>query len=352
MVRKYPSGIPARRFAYRGTNKFFKPLRPGAGGVGDVTWFYIHKERLITAYNNRTARFIGWMGPDGYTEGATQPSRRFEGELQDTSDDFWGAETRLLAFPGSVFRLDLTHFRIEQIYSANSGEQVLGASASRNARYWVTLETSPLELITTTERIIVQTIDGQILTTSPNPQATGDGELRVYRPIKALSMPVFVWYSPWSNASEQVTQFNSAGSAVAHYSLSPQQVAPRPVNWPEVAVEGLVTPVSVRTAVEIISRVVEGRPYGGRNVLERRMSWILPLLSGLICGLVTFLRMRSYAFPSRRTLTWTLITFAVGPLALLTMLALLEWPAREKCEHCAQPFAPPPADGTEIFDTA
>jgi hypothetical protein len=228
------------------------------------------------------------------------------------------------------------------------------------------LETSPLELITTTERIIVQTIDGQILTTSPNPQATGDGELRVYRPIKALSMPVFVWYSPWSNASEQVTQFNSAGSAVAHYSLSPQQVAPRPVNWPEVAVEGLVTPVSVRTAVEIISRVVEGRPYGGRNVLERRMSWILPLLSGLICGLVTFLRMRSYAFPSRRTLTWTLITFAVGPLALLTMLALLEWPAREKCpacgrlrvvtfercEHCAQPFAPPPADGTEIFDTA
>jgi hypothetical protein len=368
-VRKYPGGNAANRFRYRETGDFFRALRPGSGGVGDpVTWFYIHKERLISAYNNRTERFIGWMGPDGYTEGATPPSQRFEGELQDYFDNgYWNDETRLLPFPGSVYRLDLAHFRIERIYTANPGERVFGASASRSSsRPMAAAETSPLELIATTERIVVQTRDEEILKMSPHPLTTAVGELHVYRPLKASSMPLFVWYSPWSGVPQQVTQFDSAGTAVTQYVLPEQQFVPRPVNWPEVTAEGIATPVAGRAAVEIISRVVEGRPYGGRNVLARRVSWILPLLTGLTCAVLTFQRMRRYAFPFRRSLGWTLAAFAVGPLALLTMLALLEWPALEKCtacgrlrvvtsetcEHCAQPFAPPPVDGTEIFDIA
>jgi hypothetical protein len=54
-----------------------------------------------------------------------------------------------------------------------------------------------------------------------------------------------------------------------------------------------------------------------------------------------------------------------GPLGLLLMLALEEWPARiacpacqqprrvdrDRCEHCGAPHALPAPDGTEIFET-
>jgi len=58
------------------------------------------------------------------------------------------------------------------------------------------------------------------------------------------------------------------------------------------------------------------------------------------------------------------LTVLLGPLAFFLMIAVVEWPAMERCpscghhrivtnelcEHCRQPFAPPAMDGTEIFD--
>jgi predicted amidophosphoribosyltransferase len=58
------------------------------------------------------------------------------------------------------------------------------------------------------------------------------------------------------------------------------------------------------------------------------------------------------------------IAFLLGPLGYLLMLVLIEWPAREscpacsrkrvvtreRCEHCGEPFAAQPKDGTEIFE--
>jgi len=63
-------------------------------------------------------------------------------------------------------------------------------------------------------------------------------------------------------------------------------------------------------------------------------------------------------------LLWTAIGFVLGPLGVLLMLSLIEWPVREtspacgrkrvvtreRCEHCDAPFAAPPVDGTEIFE--
>src|SRR5262249_62425327 len=65
-------------------------------------------------------------------------------------------------------------------------------------------------------------------------------------------------------------------------------------------------------------------------------------------------------------LGWSVCGFLFGPVGLLLMLALQEWPARvacpgcgkprvvtrDTCEHCGAPHAPPAPDGTEVFEEA
>jgi hypothetical protein len=73
-----------------------------------------------------------------------------------------------------------------------------------------------------------------------------------------------------------------------------------------------------------------------------------------------------FAFSRSERAVWLVATLLGGVPAVLTLLALRAWPARmacaacerrrvvtrETCEHCGAAFVPPPADGTEIFESA
>jgi hypothetical protein len=73
---------------------------------------------------------------------------------------------------------------------------------------------------------------------------------------------------------------------------------------------------------------------------------------------------RRYAFSRTRRVGWALCGLLFGPIGLLLMIALLDWPARipcskcrklrvitsEQCEHCGAAQAMPVPDGTEIFE--
>jgi hypothetical protein len=73
---------------------------------------------------------------------------------------------------------------------------------------------------------------------------------------------------------------------------------------------------------------------------------------------------RRYAFSRLHSIGWGLCGLLWGPLGILLLLALQEWPARipcpkcgkprvvirDECEHCGAPHALPAADGTEIFE--
>jgi hypothetical protein len=75
---------------------------------------------------------------------------------------------------------------------------------------------------------------------------------------------------------------------------------------------------------------------------------------------------RRYAFSRARCIAWALCGLLFGPIGLLLMLTLQDWPARiachscrkprlvtsEHCEHCGAAHAAPAPDGTEIFDPA
>jgi hypothetical protein len=94
------------------------------------------------------------------------------------------------------------------------------------------------------------------------------------------------------------------------------------------------------------------------------VSWLIPLLEGILFAALAFARGRRYAFSAGRLSFWTAMGFALGPLGFALMLSLLEWPAFEKCpecgrsrlvtrdscEHWSKPFTSPLANGTELFE--
>jgi hypothetical protein len=121
-----------------------------------------------------------------------------------------------------------------------------------------------------------------------------------------------------------------------------------------------------RVASEVSSRLSRGDD--GRSRASGRgfevTSWLLALLGSLAGLAVAFAIGRRYAFNPRRVRTWNAIGLAVGPLGLLLMWSLIEWPAlepcascgrkrvvtRERCQHCGELFLAPARDGTEIFE--
>jgi len=93
-------------------------------------------------------------------------------------------------------------------------------------------------------------------------------------------------------------------------------------------------------------------------------SFLALAVSVVVCTLLALWISRRYAFPRRARNWWAVLSFLGGPVALLLLAALRDWPAREacpacgqkrivdreECEHCGAPFPAPATDGTEIFE--
>jgi hypothetical protein len=365
---------------YRSTDDIFVQLNLFNSG-GPVAWYFIPDLELIAAYDNRSARLIGWLGPDGFKAGEAKPVKRFDGSLQNRSQQSLGS---LLVFRDVVYRLDLNQRHIESIFVAPTGETILGAASTNNDPSALIAfgERARFDVIATTKKVYVQSPGGtQQLAAPRDPLAARYGTVAVYRALQAPGAPTFVWYYPtmgqipvnqWMKLPLQVTKFGNGDAAVAHFSLTfPPTPMPR-TPWAGVIVPSLLEPVTARIAIDITQRVtgrqVQATPVTifsmGTSRQQQIAGWFLPLLTSLVSMAVTFARGKTYAFAAGRLWLWTVLGFALGPLGVLLMLSLIEWPAlekcpachrkrvvtRERCEHCNEPFAPAPKDGTEIFE--
>jgi hypothetical protein len=90
----------------------------------------------------------------------------------------------------------------------------------------------------------------------------------------------------------------------------------------------------------------------------------LMLVAAVLSGLVCFVLCRRYAFAPVVSISWACCGLLFGPLGLLLLLAVQQWPARlacpkcralrvvtlATCEHCGAAHAVPDPDGTEIFE--
>jgi hypothetical protein len=187
-----------------------------------------------------------------------------------------------------------------------------------------------------------------------------------------------------------VLEYDAAGKEVARRTVPPRLAVARS---PAQALFGAATPVT-EVAV-LVGTIRQLRSENGSTVgrersvlgefLEMSAMYFIPeavycadtgsgfflgftaltLLAAVVCALACFLWARRYSFARAQCLGWSVCGLLFGPLGLLLMLALEEWPARiacpacrqprrvdrDRCEHCGAAHALPARDGTEIFET-
>jgi hypothetical protein len=367
-ISSFRTGVVPNSF--RSTRVFFRTLIPDATDVEDrrLRWYYVPREDLIAAYDSRTARLIGWMGPAGFSAGERPPEQRFTRPLLDEDS----IRQPLIAFKDAVYRLDLGQRRIEKIFTPSAGESVLGAEGSNSydVSAYVSDARAGFDGIATTQRVVVQSRNGAVEISMPfDPRAAGYDQVSVIRPVYAPDKPTFIWYSGYrmnrlQPAPELVTKFDVNDAVVARYELQPLGSSAS-MPWGAAPVF-LLVPVTARAALANPWRFVHARIdlSEGMSQSQRMVFWLLSSLSSLVSAATMFARGRKFAFASGRKWTWTAIGFILGPFGFLLMLALIEWPARERCpacwrmrvvthercEHCSKPFVPPQHDGTEVFE--
>jgi hypothetical protein len=366
----------ARNRGYRGTEDIFVTLASFPPSPSTTSWYYMRRPGLVAIYDNRTSRRIGWLGPAGLSRGDAMPSSRFTGTLRQYSE--YGYFQPLIALPSAVYRIDRRDLSVRKVFTAAPGEEVLGAAGAGDSVGVLALGPgAEFDAIATTRGVRVQSWDGTPELVVPHdPRAAGYGSVTVTRALRAASKPTVIWYSPLygtlpekqrDTALDQITEYGAGDSAIAHFALAPVTTtsAPQPTQWSDRVGTGLVEPIVV-PIWSASKRAIVGDHFRGlrRHPAPAVVGWIAALVSALASAIIAWMLARRRASTARGTRWWTFVAFFAGPLGVLLMLSLLEWPAREPCpvcgqervvthelcEHCGAPFGAPAPDGTEIFE--
>jgi hypothetical protein len=362
---------------YRDTWRFVTELhQTGVEERMPYQWYYVERERLIAGYERRTARLIGWLGPDGFTS-PTALATSFQKPLRLMGyENSWG-----LADASGFYRIDLDKRTVQKLFTASPGETVVAGAVGSASGAGPRGRGQYFEAFATTKNLFVQSVllrvgfpqlaDGALSFKTPlAPLPSPYRELKIRRALRAEGAPFFLWYEPdydpWGRLPTQAFKLDQQGEVVARYTLPSLLETPN-IPWSHTVILASGMPLMVRGAIE-----AEFRRSGAHVLIawssreQEVFSWILPIVAALLSAVFIYLRARSYAFGARRLWVWTVLGLALGPLGILLMMALIEWPAREtcpscgrkrvvtneRCEHCRAPFAPVTADGSEIFDPA
>jgi len=373
--------VPDRWFAtmtptgYRAPDRVYQQLY--AGGMNLLLWYYIPRQGLVAAYDPRTARQIGWLGPAGFHEGLDEPSERFAGTLRAGPGYF--PQQMLFTFSHAVYRASLEHRAIQRIFMAPPGETVASASLSESTENPFLPRggdsgppvdsTQRFYAVATDRAVYVQSMAGTpVAHLAHDPSVAGYGIVTVVRPTFAPGTPTFVRYSPrWgtldrhaeAHAPERVFEIRDGSTVAARYTLPETSHPPEShTDW-TTPVAAFGVPLVERVA-ERVNDIILGNAPGD---LDTPLMWTLTVLAALISAAAVIAIARRYAFDARRTVAWAVVALAFGLNGLVLMLALVSRPARERCphcgrmrvvspercEHCGAAFAPPAPDGTEIF---
>jgi hypothetical protein len=364
------------RSGYRSTENLFVALYTGSR-FGQAFWYYLRAAHVVDVYAIVRGRSIhvGWLGPDGFLPGDTLPTHRFLGELGSYTE--FAYHQPLIAFPRDVYRIDFHKREIRHVFAAPAGEEVLGAVSSGDsiatAKY---PPSAQFDAIATTKHIYVQSFDGTPQLVLPrDPAAAQYGALRIIRPVFAADSSIFAVYEARGGtlpreardtARSQISKFSANGELIAHASLVGEIVKPHilRIQWFQIPLVGLAEGAGFHFVLAW-QATREDPPRNLEHGTALILGWCAAILGSLVSALLIAFIAQRYAFESRRRNAWIAGGLLAGPLAAALLLSLPDWPARvacpscmkkrvvtrERCEHCSAPFAPPPRDGTEIFDS-
>ncbi len=387
------------RNTYESLVKYGNETKPG-----NEDWWYVPAQGRLLGYDKHSKRLIGSFGPDGFAAPDEQPRGQFEGEMYHISREYLSRARDYLTFPGGVYTVDFRKRTLGTLFVPTSGETVLWASRWQDEK-----QKQSLAFIGTDQAIYVLDEAGTRLLSAP---LAFDRASYLIHSVGKLDNPLryWIWYEPaWylpldrlETMPAYVVEYDSAGREIAPRKIVPPRLGGAREFTPPVP---LVEPSSAHVWCGLVTGPGEAATLMGTiNALQfevrtnngSEMSLSLPFLfamtqfflpgvrwlpsahPGLVFGNVTLMLLaagasamiclvltRRYAFSRRGCIGWGLCGFLWGPMGLLLLLALQEWPAHitcpkcgklrlvthDQCEHCGAPHATLPADGTEIFES-
>jgi hypothetical protein len=364
---------------YRTSEQFFVKL---SARPGPVSWYYVVGSKLIEGYDNRAAHRLEWLGPSGSSSAETAPGSGFGGSPLFRSASPREPASPFISFTDAVYRLDLNRREVVKIFAAGGGELVLGVASRGDLHTEVA--------IATTERLLVQGIDGKTRFSVPHPFPVGRYDrAAILRAWGAPGTPRFTWYYPEPERKPlpmEVTKYTAEGVVLDRHTL-PLPVGFKEATWVRATVPWSVTPLTVpltfalvqggnwrnpfdatlSTSATFSNEAVyyeDSRVFESLSPSQLGVAWSLCVLASFLPAVLAYRWGRTSAFSARRLRLWTVLSFLLGPLALALMVTLIEFPRREtcpacrrlrvvtrdECEHCGEPFVPPAPDGTEIFE--
>jgi hypothetical protein len=296
--------------------------------------YYERRDGLISIYDPMTRLLRGYLGPDGFAEGASKPANRFPGHLQDAPPPMKSSPT-LLVLSGGVYLLEELK-RPTRILPAQSDETILAAKVGAQTGGMVPEERAKwgwYRAVVTTKRVYLLDHRTGAEQVSMEHPAADAGTVRIYRAAYGPDSPTYIWYTPRRILSDdtlhQVFEFRRGSTKpVAEYRFGGAMYtgvmthAPdmRALNIPAAAVPVLTV------AVQAYGRQ-QGLWVGNDRLAYRAM--LLSAVSCLIAGAFACWLCRRYAFSPRRTITWTVLAALIGPAVWVAMWMLLEWPSRK-----------------------
>jgi hypothetical protein len=357
----------ADRFAerYRYFQKFV-PSGLGNTNFGSTHWFYLADWGLAAEYDVNSARLIGWLGPDGYTQGSNPPASRFRGPL--LSDPVY-SDDPILAFADGAYRINLADHHIERIFVPPTGESIRGAAQEQsNATLLITYgKDAQIDVIATGQNIYMQRRDGTPLLKHRIDVDAGDvGEVEVSRALAAPHVPTYIFFYPqWPYPPSpriHVTQLAPDGSTQQKYSL-PVQWTPTPPSLSDLILPSIVCPLFV-PAMYPISQWMGNEIDIDPLPATLHWLWAAAIASALISAMLMFIQRRAYGLGNAAMVLWMALALPLGPLAVLLLRSLIELPPRERCatcgklrlasldhcQYCNAAMSTPKQNGTEIFE--
>jgi hypothetical protein len=371
---------------------------------GNENWFYAPDQGLLIGYDKVTKRSIGAFGPNGFTRFGEQPPARFEGPLYHVSNFPEALARDYLAFPRGVYRVDFASRSVCTLFEAAERQTVLWASRWEDEQQKATLafvgtDTS-IEVIEETGRRVASLPLAYELA---NWNVQGAGRLENPRRYWVWFEPH--WYLPpdsLQTLSGHLVEYGEAGRELTRQTvpLRPGGVPlcdPRMLNFEPtsfLSLCGLVTPPAEFVLLSGIKQYLVGdvRRHDGREMwpvisflffstqfylpsvgylptTPPGLTWSfggLMVVTAVLSGPICLLMCRRYALTPAVCVRWACCGLLFGPLGLLLLLAVQQWPARlpcpkcralrvvtlATCEHCGAGHAAPAPDGTEIFEDA
>jgi hypothetical protein len=313
-------------------------------------------QRIIEMYDPVTEVLLGAVGPAGYTPGDTPPTERFpRAPLGPMSQ----GQTHTLAFPKTVYWMELDQRRVRKIFDAPVDDPVVAATE-------LLPQSDPPVVVVTQKRFHVMKPTGEIAYSVEHGLDLSRYwfTLAVIPSNNHLLLRAFpISEDPTDVRVQNFLEFDTEGKLVRR-----TEPAPFPDDRPET--------VRRRTAVAGFFYPLAGLPLFAPWVfdyffeMDATHNWWL--FHGFVFGtaalsaMVTFWLSRRCGFGWRKTIGWTIGNLLLGPAGVVVMLSLNDWPAREvcaacggkrlvgrqDCTRCGAGLAPPQVDGREIFEPA